>query len=67
MDVDFSRSNNFNMRRFYLAYPKIQTLSGKLTWSHYCELLGIEDDNKRSRRFWLVSKRVEKTKQKFWN
>jgi len=44
----FSRSNIFNMRRFYLTYPKIQTLSGKLTWFHYCELLGIEDDNKRS-------------------
>lgn len=44
----FSRSNIFNMRRFYLTYPIIQTLSGKLTWSHYCELLGIEDENKRS-------------------
>lgn len=44
----FSRSNIFNMRRFYLTYPKIQTLSGKLTWSHYCELLGIEDEHKRS-------------------
>lgn len=44
----FSRSNLFNMRRFYLTFPIIQTLSGKLTWSHYCELLGIEDDCKRS-------------------
>lgn len=44
----FSRSNIFNMRRFYLNYPIIQTLSGKLTWSHYCEFLGIEDENKRS-------------------
>lgn len=44
----FSRSNIFNMRRFYLTYPIIQTLSGKLTWSHYSELLGIEDENKRS-------------------
>lgn len=43
----FSRSNLQNMRNFYLAYPKCQTLSGKLTWSHYCELLGIEDENKR--------------------
>lgn len=44
----FSRSNLFNMKRFYLNYPIIQTLSGLLTWSHYCELLGIEDDKKRS-------------------
>lgn len=44
----FSRTNIFNMRRFYLTYPKIQTLSGKLTWPHYCELLGIEDEQKRS-------------------
>ncbi|MDO5649453.1 MAG: DUF1016 N-terminal domain-containing protein [Gallicola sp.] len=28
----FSRSNLQNMRNFYLAYPKSQTLSGKLTW-----------------------------------
>lgn len=28
----FSRSNLQNMRNFYLAYPKCQTLSGKLTW-----------------------------------
>ncbi len=44
----FSRSNIFNMRRFYLNYPIIQTLSGKLTWSHYCEFLYIDDKNKRS-------------------
>ncbi|MGF3076199.1 PDDEXK nuclease domain-containing protein [Facklamia sp. P12955] len=43
----FSRSNLQNMRNFYLAYPKSQTLSGKLSWSHYCELLAISDKNKR--------------------
>ena len=36
------------MRAFYLAYEKCQTVSGKLSWSHYCELLSISDDNKRS-------------------
>ncbi|WP_407933788.1 DUF1016 N-terminal domain-containing protein [Draconibacterium orientale] len=30
----FSRSNLFNMRKFYLEYPDVQTLSGQLTWSH---------------------------------
>ena len=44
----FSRSNLQNMRQFYLAYEKCQTLSGKLTWSHYCELLSISDPDKRS-------------------
>lgn len=31
----FSRSNLQNMRTFYLTYEKCQTLSGKLSWSHY--------------------------------
>lgn len=44
----FSRSNLQNMRVFYLAYPICQTLSGKLSWSHYCELLSISDIDKRS-------------------
>ena len=44
----FSRSNLQNMRAFYLTYEKCQTLSGKLTWSHYCELLSISDEDKRS-------------------
>lgn len=44
----FSRSNLQNMRAFYQTYQKCQTLSGKLTWSHYCELLSIQDADKRS-------------------
>ena len=44
----FSRSNLQNMRAFYLTYQKCQTLSGKLSWSHYCELLSISDPDKRS-------------------
>ena len=44
----FSRSNLQNMRSFYLTYEKCQTLSGKLSWSHYCELLSISDADKRS-------------------
>tara|TARA_Y100000031_G_scaffold6283_1_gene7696 strand:+ start:866 stop:1909 length:1044 start_codon:yes stop_codon:yes gene_type:complete len=43
----FSRSNLQNMRLFNLAYPKSQTLSGKLSWSHYCLLLSIEGIAKR--------------------
>ena len=44
----FSRANLQNMRSFYLTYEKCQTLSGKLSWSHYCELLTIADTVKRS-------------------
>lgn len=43
----FSRSNLQNMRSFYLLYPNCQTLSGKLSWSHYCELLAISDPDRR--------------------
>ena len=28
----FSVSNLFNMKKFYITYPKFQTLSGKLSW-----------------------------------
>ncbi|MBU0460511.1 MAG: DUF1016 N-terminal domain-containing protein [Candidatus Woesearchaeota archaeon] len=31
----FSRRNLLDMRRFYLAYRKWQTVSAKLNWSHY--------------------------------
>lgn len=44
----FSVSNIQFMRRFYQSYPIQQTASVKLSWSHYCELLSISDDNKRS-------------------
>jgi len=40
----FSKSNVYLMRLFYLKYPKFQTLSGKLSWSHYVELLSVSDD-----------------------
>lgn len=43
----FSISNLQYMRRFYLSYSKQQTLSVKLSWSHYCEILNISDKNAR--------------------
>lgn len=39
----FSRSNLFMIRQFYIRYPKIQSLSGLLSWSHYIELLKLDD------------------------
>ncbi len=44
----FSVSNLQFMRRFYQQYQIQQTVSVKLSWSHYCELLSISDENKRS-------------------
>ena len=43
----FSKSNLFNMRKFYLTYPKIPDTSGILGWSHYCELISIREEAKR--------------------
>lgn len=40
----FSRSNLQYMRLLYQHYPICQTLSGKLSWSHYVELVSIDDD-----------------------
>jgi len=40
----FSRPNLNNMRRFYLYFPICQTLSSKLSWSHYCEFINISND-----------------------
>jgi predicted nuclease of restriction endonuclease-like (RecB) superfamily len=40
----FSRSNLNYMRLFYIKYPICETVSHKLTWSHYFELLKITDD-----------------------
>ena len=43
----FSVSNLQFMRRFFQEYEIQQTVSVKLTWSHYCELLSISDEKKR--------------------
>ena len=43
----FSKSNVYLMRMFYLKYQKFQTLSGKLSWSHYAEILSINEDTAR--------------------
>ena len=43
----FSRSNLFNMSKFYIEYKSVQTVSGHLSWSHICELLVIDDKLRR--------------------
>ena len=44
----FSRANLFYMRLLYLNNASGQTLSDRLTWSHWIELLKIEDLLERS-------------------
>ena len=44
----FSISNLQFMRRFYVTYKIQQTVSVKLSWSHYCELMTISDPDRRS-------------------
>ena len=44
----FGRRNILDMRRFYLAYQKWQTVSAKLSWSHYISLISITDDVERN-------------------
>ena len=44
----FSHSNLIYIRKFYLIYKKSQTVSDFLSWSHYVELLKIDDPLERS-------------------
>ena len=39
----YSERNLRNMRRFYVVCEKWQTLSAILSWSHFCELLPLEN------------------------
>ncbi len=36
------------MRLFYLTYPIVQSVTGQLTWTHYCELLSVKDADSRA-------------------
>lgn len=62
----FSRSNLNYMRSIYQQYPICETLSHKLSWSHYVELLKIDDLLERSfyeKEFWQRKK--SKTKKAY--
>lgn len=43
----YSRPNLNNMRKFYVCYPNLLDMSDKfkkLTWSHICEIIKIDDE-----------------------
>ena len=44
----FSRSNLNYMRLFYQRYPICEELPHKLSWTHFCELIKINDSLERS-------------------
>ncbi|MEA1868899.1 MAG: DUF1016 N-terminal domain-containing protein [Euryarchaeota archaeon] len=41
----FSRQNLQNMKQFYQSFQNCQTLSGKLSWSHYTLLMRLDDEH----------------------
>ena len=43
----FSKRNLERMRRFYNLFPIATTVSSKLSWSHYLELIKIDEQAKR--------------------
>jgi len=54
----YSRTTLVYVRLLYLTYPKSQTLSDQLSWSHYVELLSISNDLERS--FYEKQSEIEK-------
>ena len=48
LNKKYTKSSLYNILNFFefINIQKFQTLSGRLSWSHYCELLTIKDVNK---------------------
>jgi len=44
----FQKSNIYRIRKFYEYFPIFPTSSGKLSWSHISEILGISDELERN-------------------
>ena len=42
----FSKRNLERMRKFYIYFPIATTVSSQLSWSHYLELLKIDEEPK---------------------
>lgn len=56
----FGRSNLLYMRKLYLTFPKSGTLSHKLTWSHYYEILKSDSELE-------ISFYVKQTEKEKWS
>lgn len=58
----FDPSNLWNMRKFYLTFPILDALRRELSWTHYRQLLRVDDDNARSfylKRFLSVERGLQ--------
>ena len=44
----FSKRNLERMRKFYICFPIATTVSSQLSWSHYLELIKIDEEPKRN-------------------
>lgn len=44
----FSKRNLERMRKFYIYFPIATTVSSQLSWSHYLEIIKIEEEHKRN-------------------
>ena len=44
----FSKRNLERMRKFYVYFPIATTVSSQLSWSHYLEIIKIEEELKRN-------------------
>lgn len=44
----FSKRNLERIRKFYLYFPIATTLSSQLSWSHYLEIIKIDEEQKRN-------------------
>ena len=53
----FSRQNLQNMKQFYQSFQNCQTLSSKLSWSHYTLLMRLDD--KQARDFYIKEAEAE--------
>lgn len=42
----YGLTNLKNMIKFYIVFSKSQSMPDQLTWSHYCQILNINDINK---------------------
>jgi len=52
IDLDVPKQRLSEVTRFYKCYPIVRTVSGQLSWSHYIELIELE--NNKERKFYEV-------------
>ena len=50
----YSTRNLALMRKYYIKFKNLQTLSAKLSWSHICELLDFENINKLKYYIYII-------------